>query len=164
MHITFDLLNANGFGIQNIVNCIFDLNNIINYTYDKVEFYCFKDYWKNGWLKNDTVKKYKSKHLSDINIDYSCLNDCNAFLLELKFNKENILDISFFPSFNEKYIIFGYTLIIGRIEKLFENELIIKLAESIKKYFNAKDEIKLMKDPKLIVYGSDCMLVKFNEF
>ena len=85
MEIRFELLNADGFDLSNIVNCIFELNNIVDPEYNKVEFYCSKDYWKNGWMKSDIIKKYKCKQISDIQIDYSCLNDCNTVLLELKF-------------------------------------------------------------------------------
>ena len=72
MEIRFELLNADGFGLSNIVNCIFELNNIVDPEYNKVEFYCSKDYWKNGWMKSDIIKIYKCKQISDIQIDYSC--------------------------------------------------------------------------------------------
>ena len=57
MEIRFKLLNSDGFDLSNIVNCIFELNNIIDPEYNKVEFYCFKYYWKNEWMKSDIIKK-----------------------------------------------------------------------------------------------------------
>ena len=164
MEIRFELLNADGFDLSNIVNCIFELNNIVDPEYNKVEFYCSKDYWKNGWMKSDIIKKYKCKQISDIQIDFSCLNDCNAVLLELKFNKKIVLDISFAPNYNSDLNVYGFSLSIYRIGELYVEDLILKLASCVKEYFNAKDDIKLIKDQKPIISGSNAIIIKFTSF
>ena len=164
MEIKFELLNASGFELKNIVNCIFDLNNIINEEYNKVEFYCSKDYWKNGWMKSDIIKKYKSKLIRDIQIDYLCLNDCNSVLLELKSNKKIVLDISFSPKYNCDLNVYGFSLSIYRIGELYEEDLILKLASCVKKHFTANDDIKLIKDQKPIISGSNAIIIKFTSF
>lgn len=164
MEIRFELLNSNGFDLNNIVNCIFDLNDIIDPDYNKVEFYFSKDYWKNGWMKSDIIKKYKSKQISDIQIDYLCLNDCNSVLLELKFNKQIVLDISFAPKYNSDLNVYGFSLSIYRIGELYADDLILKLASFIKEYFNAKDDIELIKDQEPLISGANSIIIEFTSF
>lgn len=164
MEIRFELLNLIDFDLNDIVNCFFDLNNIINPDYNKVEFYFSKDYWKNGWMKSDIIKKYKSKQINDIQINYLCLSDCNSILLELKLNKKIVLDISFEPKYNSNLNAYGFSLSIYRIGDLYEENLILKLASSIKEYFNAKDDIKLIKDQEPLISGANSIIIEFTSF
>lgn len=164
MEIRFELFKLNSYDLNDIVRCILDLNNIIGADYNKVEFYFSKDYWRNGWLKSDIIKKYKSKQVSDIQIDYLCLKDCNSVLLELKLNKKIVLDISFAPKYNSDLNVYGFSLSIYRIGELYAEDLILKLASSIKEYFYAKDDIKLINDQNPLINGAKSIIVNFKNF
>ena len=164
MSIDFKILKIIDFEIENIVNCAFDLSDIINIEFNKADLYFFKFYGKKGWLKQDIIQKIKGQQLRQIHIDYSSLNECTDILLELKFKKEVVLDISFGQILDGNYNIRGYLWQIYRIGQQFNDELIFKIANCIKKYLHAKDTIKLIKDREPYIRGSDLVVVEFKEF
>lgn len=164
MEVCFELLNFKSLKPENILKCIFNLNDTINIKYDKVELYVCKDYWQNGWLKSDVLKKIKSIYLNNICVDSKYLNESNDFLLELKIKNEIVLDISFAPKFNSDLNIYGYSLCIYREGELFDQSLILKLSECVKKYTNSRDEIKLIKNLNPIINNSDSIKVVFSNF
>lgn len=75
-----------------------------------------------------------------------------------------MLDISFAPKYNSDLNVYGFSLNIYRIGELYAEDLILKLASSIKEYFYAKDDIKLINDQNPLINGAKSIIVNFKNF
>ncbi len=84
--------------------------------------------------------------------------------MELKLNKKIVLDISFAPKYNSDLNVYGFSLSIYRIGELYAEDLILKLASSIKEYFYAKDDIKLINDQNPLINGAKSIIINFKNF
>lgn len=84
--------------------------------------------------------------------------------MELKLNKKIVLDISFAPKYNSDLNVYCFSLDIYRIGELYAEDLILKLASSIKEYFYAKDDIKLINDQNPLINGAKSIIVNFKNF